>query len=151
MLAVHHYYRFKLSLTDDKKGNLVDVYLSDVNEQRAAEKIFKQAHKTAGVTSEQITTDKEKVLYPAVKNVFDDKAKHRDSKYKNNIIEQNHRGIKSRYKVMKGFKNVFCALMFCTAFAEIRQFCRMAYKIRIGRRRLFTSKFQQFNNLAIQI
>ncbi len=59
MLAVHHYYRFKLSLTD--VGELMSI-----------------------------------------------------------------RGIKTRYKPMKGFKNIFCALIFCTVFEEIRQFFRMA-------------------------
>ncbi len=49
---------------------------------------------------------------------------------------------------MKDFKNIFCALIFCTAFEEIRQFFRMAHKTRAERRKLFASKFQQFNNLA---
>ncbi len=69
---------------------------------------FKQAQKTTDITPEQITTDKESALYPAIQNVFGDQTKHRDSKYKNNIVEQNYRGIKSRYKVMKGFNNIFC-------------------------------------------
>lgn len=68
--------------------------------------------------------DKEKALYPAIKNVFAN-TKYRDSKYMNNRIEQDHRGIKSRYKPMKGFKNIFCALIFCTAFEEIRNFFRI--------------------------
>ena len=85
----------------DKEGNLVDVYLSDVRDQAAAEAFFKQAINTTGIVPEQITTDKEPALYPAIKNVFCDKTKHRDSKYMNNCIDQDHRGIKSRYKVMK--------------------------------------------------
>ena len=52
----------------------------------AAENFFKQALLTTNVTPIQITTDKEPALYPAIENVFPD-AKHRDSKYKNNIIE----------------------------------------------------------------
>ncbi len=51
---------------------------------------------------------------------------------------------------MKGFKNIFCALIFCAAFEEIRQFCRMTHKTRAECRRLFVSKFQQFNNLAVE-
>ncbi|MBT6538999.1 MAG: IS6 family transposase [Francisellaceae bacterium] len=89
----------------DREGNLVDVYLSDTRDQVAAENFFKQAKVTTNITPIQITTDKEPALYPAINNVFPD-VKHRDSKYKNNIIEQNHRGIKSRYKVMKGFKSL---------------------------------------------
>ncbi len=48
---------------------------------------------------------------------------------------------------MKGFKNVFSALIFCTAFEEIRQFFRMKNKTRAGRRGFIASKFQEFNNL----
>jgi putative transposase len=132
----------------DKQEDLVDVYLSDVRDQRAAEKFFKQAQKTTGITPKQITTDKEKALYPAIKNVFSDNTNHRDCK--NNCLEQDHRGIKSRYKVMKGFKDMICALAFCTVFEEIKQFFRMAHKTRAERRSIIASKFQQFNNLAIQ-
>ena len=135
----------------DKEGNLVDVYLSDVRDQAAAEAFFEQAQKTTGITPEQITTDKEPALYPAIKNVFGNQTKHRDSKYKNNIVEQNHRGIKSRYKVMKGFKNIFCALIFCTGFEEIRQLFRMKNKTRAERRRIIISKINDFNNLFVTV
>jgi len=127
---------------------LVDVYLSDVRNQAAAETFFKQAQKTTGITPEQITTNKEPALYPAIQSVFGDKTKHRDSKYMNNIVEQDHRGIKSRYKVMKGFKNIFCALIFCTAFEEIRQLFRMKNKTRAERRGIIVSKISCFNDLV---
>src|SRR6056297_1709308 len=81
----------------DKEGNLVDVYLSDVRDQAAAEAFFKQAEKTTGITPEQIKTDKEPALYPAIENIFGESTKHRDVKYLNNTLEQDHRGIKSRY------------------------------------------------------
>ena len=66
----------------------MDVYLSDVRDQAAAESFFKQAQKTTGITPEQITTDKEPALYPAVANSFGDTTTHRDSKYMNNRLEQ---------------------------------------------------------------
>lgn len=65
----------------------------------------------------------------------------------NNVIEQDHRGIKSRCRAMKGFKNIFCALTFCAAFKEIRQFFRMKNKTRAERSRMITPKFQSFNQL----
>ncbi len=130
-----------------KEGNLVDVYLSDVRDQAAAEDFFAQAEKTTDVTPEQITTDKEAALYPAIKNIFNTKTKHRDSKYMNNIIEQNQREIKSLYKPMKGFKNFFCALIFCTAFEEIRQLFRMKNRARSERRGMLTPKFLEMNLL----
>ena len=126
---------------------MVDVYLSDVRDQNAAEKFFEQAINTTGIIPEQVTTDKEPALYPAIKKVFGDKTKHRDNKYMNNRIEQNHRGIKSRYRTMKGFKNIFCALIFCTGFEEIQQLFRMKNKTRAERRKILPSKIQAFNKL----
>ena len=134
----------------DKQGNLLDVYLSDVRDQAAAERFFKQALKTSAVVPTQITTDKEPALYPAIVNVFGECTKHRDSKYMNNRIEQNHRGIKSRYKVMKGFKDYFCALVFCTAFEEIRQYFRLASQTRAQRRRQIASKHIGLDKLVTQ-
>lgn len=133
----------------DKEGNLVDVYLSDTRDQSAAETFFRQAQKTTGVTPVQITTDKEPALYPAIGNIFGSTTKHRDVKFMNNIIEQNHRGIKSRYKVMKNFKSPFCALIFCTGFEEIRQHFRMSGATRSERRRMIMSKISKFNTLLI--
>jgi len=131
----------------DKQGNLVDVYLSDIRNQTAAEAFFAQCHETTGVTPVQFTTDKEPALYPALKQVFGDVTRHRDVKYKNNGIEQDHRGIKSRYHVMKGFKNIFCALIFCTVFEEIRQFFCMKNKTRAERRREIPCKIQALSEM----
>ena len=125
----------------------MDVYLGDTRDQAAAETFFKQAENTTGLTPEQITTDKEPILYPAIENVFSESTKHRDVKYLNNALEQDHRGIKSRYKVMKDFKDSWCAMIFCTAFEEIRQFFRMRGTTRGERRRLLASEINGFNGL----
>ncbi len=87
------------------------------------------------------------LMLPAIENVFGSETTHRDCKYMNNRIEQFHRGTKSRYKVMKGFKCFFCALIFCTGFEEIRQLFRMKSKTRSERRRIISSKIQNFNEL----
>ena len=42
----------------------MDVYLSDVRDQAAAEAFFEQAQTTTGITPVQITTDKEPVKNP---------------------------------------------------------------------------------------
>jgi len=52
---------------------------------------------------------------------------------------------------MKGFKNIFCAQIFCTVFEEIRQFFRMKNETRAEKRRLFASRLQAFNQLVIQM
>jgi hypothetical protein len=48
---------------------------------------------------------------------------------------------------MKGFKSIFCALIFCTAFEEIRQLFRMKNKTRSERQQLLAPKFQEMNKL----
>ena len=101
---------------------------------------------TTEVTPIQITTDKEAALYQEIENIFPD-TKYIDSKYKNNVIKQNHRGIKSRYKVMKGLKDQFSALIFCTAFEQIKQFDRAENKTRADRRGLIVPKFKEFDDL----
>jgi putative transposase len=133
--------------TIDKEGNLVDVYLSDVRNQVAAESFFRQAQNTAGVIPVQITTDKEPALYPAIKNVFSTATKHRDSKYMNNNIESDHRITKSRLSGMKGFKNIFCALTFCTVFEEVRQFFRSKDKTRGQCRTILAFKINDYQKI----
>ena len=108
-----------------------------------------QAETTTGTTPDQITTDKEPALYPAMDNVFGNCTKHRDSKYMNNRIESDHRVTKSRLSIMKGFKDIFCALNFCTAFEEIRQHFRMKNKTRSEHRKLIPSRIRSFNEIAI--
>ena len=66
----------------------------------------------------------------------------------NNVIEQDHRGTKSRCRVMKGFKNIFCALKFCTVFEEIRRFFRLKNKTRAERRRIIAPKIISFNGFC---
>jgi putative transposase len=122
--------------------------LSDVRDEAAAKVFFEQAKNTTGIIPEQMTTDKEPALYPAIKNIFGDNIKHRDSRYMNNRIEQDHRGIKSRLRIRKGFKNIFSALKFCTSYEEIRQFFRARNETRSERHGMIASKIQSFSKLA---
>lgn len=133
--------------TIDKEVHLVDVYLSDVRNQAAAEAFFRQVKKTMGITPIQITTYKKPALYPAIANLFPPETKHRDSKYMNNILESDHRAVKSRLSVMKGFKNIFCVLEFCTVFEEVREFFGMKNKTRATRRSLLASKIQDLKSI----
>ena len=74
----------------DKQGNLIDVYLSDNRDKKAAEALFKSCEKITGVHPVQITTDKEPAFPGAIKNALGDDVKHRDSKYMNNTMEPNY-------------------------------------------------------------
>jgi transposase-like protein len=47
---------------------------------------------------------------------------HRCSRYLNNRLEQDHRGVKQRYYPMRGFGSFQAAARFCRAFEELRRF-----------------------------
>ena len=135
----------------DKSGKLIDVYLSDVRDEQAAKKFFCNCKETTGITPDQITTDKEKAFPAAIANSLGKKVKHRTSKYKNNIMEQNHCGIKSPYGAMKCFKDIWCAMFFCTAFEEAREFFALRNYTTAQSRGGFVSKFQGFINIFAKI
>ena len=122
--------------------------LSDTRDQVAAEAFLSQDEQTAGMdtTPTQITSDKEVALYPAIAKVFPE-ANHRDVKYKNNIIESDHCGIKSRYRGMRGFKNPHSVLIFCTAFNEVREHFNREKMTRAQRRSATPSKIQEFSKM----
>lgn len=105
----------------DKEGNLVDVMLSDTKTKETAEEFFYQCHDTAGFVPDMITTDQEAAFEHGIREVFTNQVVHRKSKYMNNRLEQDHRAPKSRYRVMKGFKDQFAALTMTHSFEEIRQ------------------------------
>ena len=66
------------------------------------------------------------------------------------FIEQNHRGIKARYKPIKGFKDSWCAMIFCHVFEELMQFFRMRNTTPATRRKLFSERFKAFKQTANQ-
>jgi transposase-like protein len=59
--------------------------------------------------------------YPrAIRETIGSDVAHRTSKYLNNRLGQDHRGIKQRYYPMRGFGSVEAAARFCSAFDELR-------------------------------
>lgn len=110
----------------DSNGTLVDVYLSKTRDQAAAEAFFRSAVEATGIIPETITTDKHASYPPALEEVFGDDVEHRTSKFKNNHLEQDHRGVKGRTRPMRGFKSSTSASRFCRAHDEVRNFLRPA-------------------------
>ena len=140
----HWYYLYRAI---DRSGDLIDVYLSDTRDKKAAKRFFSQCAKTSGIIPQQITTDKEPGFANAIKGAFAPAVIHRDSKYLNNRMEANHRGLKSWYYPMKGFKDAWCAMISCHVFEEIQQFFR--HKLPLSQHRKFiASKFQDMLKIA---
>jgi transposase-like protein len=71
-----------------------------------------------------MTTDKNAAYPGAIEEAFATEVTHRTNKYLNNLEEQDHRDIKSRYYPLKGFKDFMSAFVFCTLFEEVRNFFR---------------------------
>ncbi len=108
----------------DRDGNLVDTRLSEKRDMEAAQSFFKQALQTVGHVPEQVTTDGHSSYPRAICETLGGDVLHQCSHYLNNIVEQDHRGIKQRYYPMRGFGSFTSAARFCRAFDEIRQFFR---------------------------
>jgi putative transposase len=132
----------------DRDGNLVDVRLSDTRDMAAAEAFFRSAWAVTGVMPDRITTDGHDAYPRAIRNVFGDGVTHRTNRYLNNHVEQDHRGIKQRYRPMCGFKDGHSAARFCRLFDEIRAFLRPQSQRHqplslTQRRRIYQDRFAQ--------
>jgi putative transposase len=108
----------------DRDGHLIDARLSDTRDLAAAEAFFRSAWTMTGVTPDRITTDGHDAYPRAIRNVFGDRVTHRTNRYLNNHLEQDHRGIKQRYRPTGGLKTFATAARFCRVFDELRTFFR---------------------------
>jgi transposase-like protein len=85
----------------DKAGQTIDFRLSRTRDVAAAKAFFKKAIRHEGRPPHTITLDGYAASHRAVREMQEDgllpkRTKLRSSKYLNNLIEQDHRGIKSR-------------------------------------------------------
>jgi transposase-like protein len=93
----------------DRAGWTVDFRLSSNRDVAAAKAFFRKAVKSQQRAPQTITLDGYAASHRAVRELKADGSlpadtKLRSSKYLNNLIEQDHRGVKQRIAVMLGFK-----------------------------------------------
>ncbi|GHP00232.1 hypothetical protein KSF_102790 [Reticulibacter mediterranei] len=138
----------------DQDGNLVDSRLSEKRDMEAAQRFFKQAVAVVGHAPESVTTDGHRSYPRAIREMLGNDVIHQCHHYLNNIVEQDHRGIKQRYYPMRGFGNFLSASRFCRAFDELRQLFR--FRTTIGQsvslawqRALFCQRLNAFNALSV--
>ena len=67
----------------------------------AAQAFFRSAQAVTGVTPDQVTTDGHDSYPSAIRTILGEGVRHRTSTYLNNRLEQDHRGIKGRYRPMR--------------------------------------------------
>src|SRR3954449_12745098 len=108
----------------DRSGALVDVMFSERRDMAAAKGFFRSAKRVTGTTPDRVTTDGHDSYPRAIRTELGKRVRHRTSQYMNNRIEQDHRGIKGRYRSMRGFKCPRSAARFCRGYDELRNFLR---------------------------
>jgi putative transposase len=128
-VKVHGHWRY-LYRAVDRDGALVDVMLSERRDLAAAKAFFQSARTVTGVVPDRVTTDGHDAYPAAIRSELGKAVRHRTNVYLNNRLEQDHRGIKDRYRPMRGFKSVSSARRFCCAFDELRSFLRVRSRMR---------------------
>jgi putative transposase len=108
----------------DRDGNLVDTMLSEQRDMAAAQAFFRSAKAVTGVTPDQVTTDGHGSYPRAIRSTLGRRVVHRTSAYKNNRLEQDHRGVKGRIRSMRGFKSFASAERPCRSYDELRNYLR---------------------------
>jgi transposase-like protein len=95
----------------DKEGHTIDFLLRAHRDKIAARRYFEKSIAQNGVP-ETVTIDKSGANLAALEAINDDREmpiRIRQSKYLNNLVEQDHRAIKRRTRPMLGFKSFRCA------------------------------------------
>ncbi len=108
----------------DRDGDLVDTMLSEHRDMAAAQAFFRSAKAATGMTPDRVTTDGHGSYPRAIRTTLGRRVAHRTSAYKNNGLEQDHRGVKGRIRCMRGFKSFASAERFCRGYDELRNFLR---------------------------
>ncbi|MDB4052091.1 IS6 family transposase [Flavobacteriales bacterium] len=92
----------------DKYGNTVDFFLTRRRQKMSAQKFFNKAIGNNGkpriVNIDKSGANSSAILTVNKRSLSTKKIKIRKVKYLNNIIEQDHRRIKRRIRIMTGFK-----------------------------------------------
>ena len=100
----------------DSEGHTLEFMLSETRKKSAAKKFFKKILKAPQTRPPfEITVDKHKSYPPAFQSmksrkIFSRKSKLKKSKYKNNILEQDHRFIKKMARKTLGFYSMDTAI-----------------------------------------
>ncbi|MEP0914923.1 IS6 family transposase [Leptolyngbya sp. GB1-A1] len=95
----------------DSEGNTLDFMLSTKRDGKAAARFFRKVLKGQHTQAPRVITVDKNAAYPIAietlkeDEVIDQETELRQSKYLNNIVEQDHRHIKHTVKPMMGFKS----------------------------------------------
>jgi putative transposase len=132
----------------DKDGNTIDFMLCAHRDKTAARRYLDKSIAQNGVP-ETITIDKSGANLAALEAINADLGtpiKIRQSKYLNNLVEQDHRAIKRRTRPMLGFKTFRCARILLGGIELMHMIAKGQMKCA---RRTYPCAADQFYDLAI--
>jgi putative transposase len=111
----------------DKHGQTIDFLLTEERDERAAKRFLSKAIRRHGVP-EKITIDGSEANAAAIRNYnkeYGTTIISRQVKYLNNVVEQDHRGVKRVTRPMQGFKS-FDAAQYTLTGIELMHMLRKA-------------------------
>jgi putative transposase len=108
----------------DSNGHPVDTMLSEHRDMMAAKAFFRSAKSATGIVPDRVTTDGHGSYQRAIRSTLGKRVAHRTSAYRNNRLEQDHRGINGRIRCMRGLKSFTSAERFCRGYDELRSHLR---------------------------
>ena len=132
----------------DKGGDTIDFLLRAHRDKTAARRYFEKSIAQNGLP-ETVTIDKSGANLAALEAINADREtpiKIRQSKYLNNLVEQDHRTIKRRTRPMLGFKTFRCAPILLAGIELMHMIVKGQMKFARG---VHLSAADQFYNLAI--
>jgi len=91
----------------------------------AAQAFCRSARAATGITPDRVTTGGHGSYPRAIRATLGRRVVHRTSAYKNNGLEQGHRGVKGRTRCMRGFKSFAAAERFCRGYDALRDCLRL--------------------------
>jgi transposase-like protein len=99
--------------------------LSEHRDMTAAQAFFRSAKAATGITPDRVTTDGHRSYPRAIHSTLSRRVVHWTSAYKNNGLEQDHRGARGHTRCLRGFKSFAAAERFCRSYDELRDFFRL--------------------------
>ena len=109
----------------DREGVLLGSMRSAHRDKHAARRVLRRLVDVAERKPQRVTTDAHPPDRRAIRWILGRTVRHRCNQSWTNRIEQDHRAVKQRSRPMLGFGSFASAVRCCSAFDELRQYCRV--------------------------
>ena len=128
----------------DQDGDVIDIFVQEKRDARAAKTFFRRLVKRNGGTPRVVVTDKLRSYPPALQDTMPDSI-HVTERYSNNRAERSHQSTRQRERRMRRFKSITQAQRFLSIHAAVQNLFNLgrhllaAKNYRLFRLRAFVS------------